>query len=231
MRSSLLLALLLTGPAAAQDAVMPAMGLWSSEQASAANHVCISHAIYDNTTDRDAVSTDAVAFLCGCVMGYWSAKVPYESFVANIEGYATTNPSQLADCKRKALATKPVPMHSKLAMLATPDQWAALAKESKTLSKGLLRLRGERIARPTVKSEAPSNSRSVIRLGQTYADVMAKLDGTSGTKSTAGAFLWVQYKEPSLVAYPDADGVCSLTFTNARLTDCNGCAPDRFKCD
>ncbi len=70
-----------------------------------------------------------------------------------------------------------------------------------------------------------------ITNGATYASVMETLRDYQATKMTSGDLLWVTYKTPALLAYPDSGGECVLTFETARLSSCSGCDPIRFGCE
>lgn len=70
-----------------------------------------------------------------------------------------------------------------------------------------------------------------IRTGDSYALVMERLSAFSAKKSPYGDFLDADYKDPALLAYPDAGGFCRLSFTKGRLSKCSGCNPERFKCE
>jgi hypothetical protein len=46
-----------------------------------------------------------------------------------------------------------------------------------------------------------------------------------------GDYLDVTYKDPRVLAYPDANGVCKLTFEKGKLWRCEGCDPTHFGCE
>jgi hypothetical protein len=77
-------------------------------------------------------------------------------------------------------------------------------------------------------SATPRDAR--IKHGDTYDSVMEKLNGYEATKKVYGGYLDAEFRDTALVAYPDAGGVCRLTFDNGRLFRCEGCKPGRFKC-
>lgn len=81
-------------------------------------------------------------------------------------------------------------------------------------------------------SGVPRSTPKRIRIGAAYRQVMSALVGfPAAEKTPTGDDLDVTYKDPRLLAYPDADGACRLEFTKGRLASCEGCDPARFACE
>lgn len=128
--------------AVAQSAILP-IGKWTAEQTTAALQICMSNALYDNAAERDLVSNDALGFFCGCLAGIWSGRgAAYGGYAMNMRQYLQADHSATQDCKRKALATKPVSVYGSLKRIATPAEWKAMIAESRSMATGLFRLRG-----------------------------------------------------------------------------------------
>jgi hypothetical protein len=60
---------------------------------------------------------------------------------------------------------------------------------------------------------------------------MSALQGYPAEKLTSGDGLTATFRTPALLTYPDAGGACVLTFAKGRLERCEGCDPQRFRCD
>ncbi len=103
--------------------------------------------------------------------------------------------------------------------VVTPDDCKAPAARQETAPKN-----AGKTSHSATGRDAP------IKSGDAYDSVMEKLKGYDATKKVYGGWLDAEFRDPTLVAYPDAGGVCKLTFDNGRLFRCQGCKPGRFKC-
>lgn len=85
---------------------------------------------------------------------------------------------------------------------------------------------------PPPAEEEPFNQYLVVK-GSSYESVMNLLkEYKTSLKTIDGDSLKANYKQASLLAYPDVSGArCELVFLKARLVSCSGCAPNKFNCE